>query len=142
MICCIGFAARESSHPALRVLPILALDVNLIASLRLPAADGMPDWVVDGAVIVISLIGVCAAARLAMSAFAGRVKPPLVITFNAVVAVALMMRLGTILQPEWVKVTAITLVVAFVAGPGVIKIIDASGVAATDAATLPLPAGV
>ncbi|WP_076867175.1 outer membrane protein assembly factor BamB family protein [Bradyrhizobium mercantei] len=89
-----------------------------------------PVWVSNGASAIVCTTGVCLAGLLMLFALEKRVKRVPAIVFNALVAVGLMVRLGTTFPAPQAKLIAIALTAALIGASGVVKILDAAGVAA------------
>lgn len=117
------------------LFPTLAVGVDLIASVLTLVLPG--PGAAEGAAVLVCVTGICGGALLAIFCIAGVVKAPLAITFNACVAVALMARLGTIFEPEWIKLAAIGVGGGLIGLSGFVKIIDSE---TAHAALAPAPA--
>lgn len=107
------------------LFPTLAIGVDLFAVYvghKVPS-----EAVAIGAAVLVCVTGIGAAGFLAKFCADNKVVTPLAITFNALVAAALMARLAAVFEPEWVKLAAIAVVGSLVGLSGFVKIIDAAG---------------
>ncbi|WP_315832891.1 PQQ-binding-like beta-propeller repeat protein [Bradyrhizobium prioriisuperbiae] len=111
--------------------PTLAVLADLVANPLALAFSGI--GIAEGTAIIVCVFGLCLGVFLALFAIYGRMKAPMAITFNALVAAGLIVRLGTVFEPLWVKLVAVVLGGGFICASGVVKVIDASGVAAAPA---------
>lgn len=107
------------------VFPTLAVAVDL-GGIALGMNAGMIPRTLyaDGSSIIICGTGICAAGLLALFFLEKKMQATWILTFNALVAAGLIVRLGAIFEPLWVKGVAITITTGLILGSGVVKTVN------------------
>jgi hypothetical protein len=114
------------AYPTMAVLvDVAAVPMGLIVK---------PVWASNGAAAIICTTGVCMAGLLMLFALEKKVQAIPTIIFNGLVAMGLMIRVGTAFKAPEAKLIAVGLTAVFVGASGVVKILDAAGVMAAEAA--------